>query len=522
MEELNRRAYMYKQDKLVTQLLYVREQQRRLQALGHRSRKIGRYFHQPVGFEPVRNEEAALLYLDRQNYFQAELIMEEIVMGYQVEQKTPDPAFSHIITHLVALYKRFDCRIQAIYIEDEDMVLIAKKSVISRIAQVDSEELCAHVYDAGGFGFHGAFDSEIALYFAALHNACSLARRAFDCEDSVVSNSHQNLGDGQGVLYGVRSSFHLHTATENGSIDMVKLLLARGFDIEASMNLGSGETPLHKAAVGGSMDILMHLITKGANIEARRRDQKTPLILAASHGKLDAVQYLLERGAHIDSKDVDGCTALHWPTIIRNTDMIKLLLGFQAGLEARGNPGMTALHCAARLKSVGAVECIEVLIDGGLDIDAKDDFMETPLHKACQRGNHEAVKTLLRRGAATSPVARKGTPLHEAVNIWNLHDRISTIHTLVNHVCRRDLNIQRSCDARTPLHAAVRNLRTFGKSNMVVLEYLWSHGADVNLKDGQSMSSLDYAEDFEDAKELMKQEQQVAATNILHLIEKPE
>ncbi|KAL9037692.1 MAG: hypothetical protein Q9180_003581 [Flavoplaca navasiana] len=490
MEELNRRAYMYKQDKLVTQLL--------------------------------RNKEAALLYSGRQNYFQAELIMEEIVMGYQVEQKKTDPVFSHIITQLVALYKLFESRIQEIQNEHEDMSLIARKSVMYRVAHVDSEELCAHVFDAGGFGLHGAFDSENALYFAVLHNACSLARRAFDCGDPVVSNSHQDLGDGQEGLYGVRSSSYLHTATENGSIDMVKLLLARGFDIEASMNLGSGDTPLHKAAVGGSMDILVHLLTKGANIEARRNDQKTPLILAASHGKLDVVQYLLERGAHIDSKDVDGCTALHWPTIIRNTDMIKLLLGFQAGLEARGVPGMTALHCAARLRSVGAVECIEVLIDDGLDIDAKDDFMETPLHKACQRGNHEAVKTLLRKGAATSPVARKGTPLHEAVNIWNINDRISTVQTLVEHVCRRDLNIQRSCDGRTPLHAAVRNLRTFGKSNMVVLEYLWSYGADVNLKDRQSMSSLDYAEDFEDAKELMKQEQQVAATNILHLIEKPE
>ena len=96
-------------------------------------------------------------------------------------------------------------------------------------------------------------------------------------------------------------------------------------------------------------------------------------------------------------------------------------------------------------------------------------------------------------------------------------------------MCWQDVNIKRSYDGRTPLHAAIRNLDTFGQPNMKIIELLWCHGADVNIKDRQSKSSLDYAEDYEAASNSLKQdriqflpngEQQAEVTNLLRLIKK--
>ncbi|KAI4257353.1 MAG: hypothetical protein L6R42_005734 [Xanthoria sp. 1 TBL-2021] len=504
MEELDRRASMYTQDGLMQQFLYLREQQHRVQTLAlSNTCRVRMDSHRTPKFELEQREEVAKLYLGRQNYFQAELILEEIVVTFQAERRTPDNMSFRIIAELTGLYSLFRRRIRAMKNEHDDMAQMAKQSVLDRVARIDSDELCARVYDAGEIDFPVSFDHKTALYLAARHNAYNLARRALDRGGGSFDQDLPNRGEED---YSVRSRFPLHTAIDNGSIDVVKLLVARGFDIEAAIDLDSNDTPLHKAAVKGSVDMLVYLVSKGANVEARRKDQQTPLILAARHGNLGIVQYLLERGVHVNSTDVYGFTALHWAAIATRTDVVRLLLWFQADITARDVTGRTALHCATCRNTESTVECIDILIDAGLDVDTKDHFMETALHKASQRGNHEAVKILLSRGAASSPESRTGTPLHQAVSVWNTRDRSSIVRTLLGHICRQDVNIKRPYDGRTPLHAAVRNQDTFGQRNLEVLVLLYSHGADVNLKDRQSKSSLDYAEDHEAASTLLKGE----------------
>lgn len=93
--------------------------------------------------------------------------------------------------------------------------------------------------------------------------------------------------------------------------DTVRLLLARGADMEAKDN--NGFTPLIYADSG----ITRVLVEHGANIEARSWRNRTPLIWAAIRDNPDVVRILLEHGAKGEAKDVNGKTALDY---VRDSD----------------------------------------------------------------------------------------------------------------------------------------------------------------------------------------------------------
>tara|TARA_B100000683_G_scaffold114242_1_gene112397 strand:+ start:3435 stop:3869 length:435 start_codon:yes stop_codon:yes gene_type:complete len=70
----------------------------------------------------------------------------------------------------------------------------------------------------------------------------------------------------------------------------------------------------------------------------------------------------------------------------------------------------TPLHAAANK------ETVELLIDKGADINAKDDTGGTPLFWAALEGNEEVAELLIRQGADVNAAGPKGrTALHWAV-----------------------------------------------------------------------------------------------------------
>ncbi len=80
----------------------------------------------------------------------------------------------------------------------------------------------------------------------------------------------------------------LYGAIKDDFVDMAKLLVNRGADIEAGLRA----TPLHMAVINGSTDATSFLLSSGANVEARDDSGRTPL-MHASCGKLEIVQLLL-------------------------------------------------------------------------------------------------------------------------------------------------------------------------------------------------------------------------------------
>jgi len=66
---------------------------------------------------------------------------------------------------------------------------------------------------------------------------------------------------------------------------------------DAAAQRKDGTTPLHRASEQGHMDVTRLLIEHGADVTAQSKDGTTPLHLASSAGHVDLARVLIDHGA---------------------------------------------------------------------------------------------------------------------------------------------------------------------------------------------------------------------------------
>lgn len=200
----------------------------------------------------------------------------------------------------------------------------------------------------------------------------------------------------------------LHSASSNGHLDVVKLLIEKGADPK-DINK-DGWTSLHAAAQNGRLRVVKYFIDDLKNeksIDVNITDKKgdTPLHTAAFHGKLDVVEFLLKRKANINAVDILGATPLFSAALDNNRKVFKFLLNEGAKVidttdnkTLIGKLNFSVLHIAAAYDDE---EIIKDLIDKDVDKDIGKNVSLTPLHFAAFFGSSEAIKCLIERGADT-------------------------------------------------------------------------------------------------------------------------
>ena len=132
----------------------------------------------------------------------------------------------------------------------------------------------------------------------------------------------------------------LHTASENGQLDVVLSLLDRGADVN---EVDSHRwTALFVAAMAGKLEVAKLLIERGAYVNARSRAGWTPLLAGTRHGNLEVTRLLLDHGADVNAKTRDSFTALHVAPLGGYLDVARLLVERGADLDVRNVHGRTA------------------------------------------------------------------------------------------------------------------------------------------------------------------------------------
>eukprot|EP01052_Picozoa_sp_SAG31_P025703 SAG31_NODE_2271_length_6040_cov_3.379397_2_plen_556_part_00 len=207
----------------------------------------------------------------------------------------------------------------------------------------------------------------------------------------------------------------LHLACMRAEVTAVKRLLSAESknDVNQRANTSLAWTPLMAAALGGSIDVIRLLLQHGADIDGLQ-DQEgqpdTPLFVACQHGHFEAAKILLEHGAEVNARNKHGHSPLCTSSQEGNVDIVALLLssGAQVDQTTIGNEA-TALHIAAQY---GHESIVTILLDHGAALNRQTVHGETALYSASMDGRALVASIWLKRGAIVGLESLRGvTPL---------------------------------------------------------------------------------------------------------------
>lgn len=127
----------------------------------------------------------------------------------------------------------------------------------------------------------------------------------------------------------------LHNAVARGSIDDVSTLLRQGASTE-DLTLLTDLTPLHVAALEGQLDIMKLLIQEGAQVNVKCRLGRTPLMVLMASTRVQesvasvGIHLLINAGADFNLVCNKGRTALRYG---RRTKIRRALVHYMAMLQ---------------------------------------------------------------------------------------------------------------------------------------------------------------------------------------------
>ncbi|KAF4485947.1 Ankyrin-1 [Colletotrichum fructicola Nara gc5] len=268
----------------------------------------------------------------------------------------------------------------------------------------------------------------------------------------------------------------LNAASENGHLDVVKLLLDKGADITVPNS--DGWTPLNTASDNGHLDVVKLLLAKGADITVPNSDGWTPLNAASDSGHLEVVKLLFAKGANITVPNGDGWTPLNAASDNGHLEVVKLLLAKGANITVANNKGWTPLYAAS---CKGHLDVVKLLLDMGADITVPNGDGWTPLNAASDNGHLDVVRLLLDKGANITVVNNKGwTPLYAA----SCKGHLDIVKLLLDKGA--DITVPNS-DGWTPLNTASDN------GHLDVVKLLLDKGADITVANNNGWKPLNSA-----------------------------
>ncbi|KAH7564591.1 hypothetical protein BM1_01638 [Bipolaris maydis] len=197
----------------------------------------------------------------------------------------------------------------------------------------------------------------------------------------------------------------LHKASISGRIGVLRLGLASNVDAHATDVYG--RIPLHYACMHGYVELVQELISTAPDtVNFRDQDSFTPLIHAIVHSKLACVEILLSRGADLTRLGPGEHVPLNLACQFASLEILELLLKRSAEMLPDAE-GLFPQHLVAR--SGKTPQALLLLQRYGADLNQTDKLYQwTPLFHAASEGHVECLQTLLQCGVDVDIVDEKG------------------------------------------------------------------------------------------------------------------
>ena len=304
-------------------------------------------------------------------------------------------------------HAQFESVLPRIQVAMEDLFDVSKPHYVAWLGVYDVDEYWAL------FGATSNAPRAEPLYYAA---QCGF----YDLAKHLIAKHPEQVN-----AWGGFKGTSLAAALYGNHLQVAELLHQHGADVHVRCG-HYNNTLLHAAVVDKPVDTVLWLLNHGADVNASNNRRYTPLHWAAFKGFHEIVRVLLLHNADIHAKSATGEVSLHCAACPFNDyadkDMdefvpddrvdllgtMQLLLDHGADVNARDNDGSTPLHYSSfkgfgpspdNYGLMGTVEGSRLLLEHGANIDAENNEGKTPLNVALAVGRHKMVKFLLEHGA---------------------------------------------------------------------------------------------------------------------------
>jgi ankyrin repeat protein len=179
-------------------------------------------------------------------------------------------------------------------------------------------------------------------------------------------------------------------AATNGQLEAANFLISHGAHVNPIPSQSSS-APLHQACRSNDIEMARLLLGAGADINAQNCYKSTPLMYAVKYGSPALVALTLSYYPDLDTPSFMDTTAVHWAVFNGRPEALALLLRAGANPDARMADESTPLHCAVMK---GATGMAGILIEYGANVALKDNQERTPIEVAFSNGRRSIVQLL--------------------------------------------------------------------------------------------------------------------------------